>query len=193
MHKILIILFFSVLFQINFRVNAQSKNCNLKENSTLDVTIVNTNDISCISKNNDKILLYTFGIWCKPCILHLKNAHKLSVIYNVDLYVLLIDTNNSNYMIKGVNFLRENYLEIKILALDDEYYGKKRNKKYKTFLKEITPKRFKNMNGMSKYILMDSDSKVLMVTNWKDDKGNDWKDDYKMLENKIIPFLSKKG
>lgn len=195
MYKFFISLVFIVLFQFPFIIRPQANKCNLKLNPDLNLSIVNTNDIKCISKNNlyEKTLLYSFGIWCKPCILHLRNAYKLSTLYKVNLYVLLIDTNNSDDMKKGVEFLRKHYPEIKILALDDEYYSNKRNKKYRLFLKEITPKKFKNINDMSKYILIDNNAKVLMVTNWKDNKENDWKSDHIMLQNKIVPFLSKKN
>jgi hypothetical protein len=47
-------------------------------------------------------------------------------------------------------------------------YCKKENKKYKKFLTEITPDEFNNINGKSKYILLDNQGKVLMVTSYKD-------------------------
>ena len=193
MHKILTV--FTILFLISSTAIAQKDSCYLKFDSNLKLNIVDSNDVKCISKNNlnEKTLIYSFGIWCKPCILHLKNAYKLSVKYNVELYVLLIDELNNSYMIKGVNYLRKLYPDIKILALDDYKYGIKRNKKYKSFLKEITPKKFKNIDDMSKYILLDHNANVLMVTNWKDNKKNDWQDDSKMLESKIIPLLSKRN
>ncbi len=53
-------------------------------------------------------------------------------------------------------------------------YGKKQRKRYKNFLTEITPKKFKNINDMSKYILLDKSGNVLMVTSYKDNlKGED--------------------
>jgi len=42
---------------------------------------------------------------------------------------------------------------------------------------------------MGKYIQIDKTGEVLMVTSWKDMKGGDWKDNSKLIENKIMPFL----
>ena len=46
-----------------------------------------------------------------------------------------------------------------------------------------------NIDDYSKYILLNKDGKVLMVTNFKDNKGDDWRDDTKMVKKKLLPLL----
>ena len=59
-----------------------------------------------------------------------------------------------------------------------------------SFLAEITPPEFENINDMSKYIIIDKKGKVLMVTNWKDNRDYDWEDDSNMIKERIIPILN---
>ncbi len=124
------------------------------------------------------------------CRLHLKNALKLKNKYDVDLYVMLIDDNKKNILDKTYNFLKGIDKDIKIVLLSSEY-SKRQNRRYKIFLKEITPSNFENINDMSKYIVLDKKGKVQMVTNWKDNKEYDWQDDINMLNDKVIPLLTK--
>jgi hypothetical protein len=44
---------------------------------------------------------------------------------------------------------------------------------------------------MSKYIILDKLGTVLMVTNWKNNRENDWEDDSQMIEKTIKPILNK--
>ncbi len=176
-----------------FPLFSQQRNCDMEKNESLNIRMVNTNDIKCIAKQNQtKTILYTFGIWCEPCVLHLPNAYEIANTHEVALYILMIDEGDSPHLIRGINFLRERYPGIKILVLSDTDYPYRRTRKYKKFLKEITPKTFRNSNGMSKYIVLDTSANVLMVTNWKDNKGNDWKDDSKMIQKKVLPLLKKR-
>jgi len=120
----------------------------------------------------------------------LPNAIKLSKEYKMNFYVLLIEKEENEIVKSTINYLKKIKPDIKILILKDDY-GKRRNKKYKEFLSEITPSKFENINGMSKYIIIDKKGEVIMVTNWKDNRDNDWKDDTKMIEKTIIPILKK--
>ena len=193
MYKYLIVIFSTIFFcKISY---SQTKNCRLIKSKFNDIYQVNKDDILCISKNSNrnKTLIFTFGIWCSPCRLHLPNAIKIAKDYDVELYILLIDNEGDKKVTDAINFLKETEKDINIIILKDKEYRKKRNKKYKQFLDEITPSNFKNLNGMSKYILLDGEGNVIMVTNWKDNKENDWKDDSKMLQKKIIPLLQKKS
>lgn len=56
-------------------------------------------------------------------------------------------------------------------------------------MKEVTPEKFENINGMSKYIIFNKMGEVVMVTTWKDNINNDWKDDSNMIKEKIIPII----
>ncbi|MCF6168772.1 thioredoxin family protein [Lutibacter sp.] len=170
---------------------SQKNNCNITKGSK-EIIKVNKEDVICLSRHTNKngVLIYTFGIWCSPCVLHLPNALKLAQDYNLDLYVLLIDKEDDFKTINlTVNYLKKTREDINIAILKDES-EKNRNRKYKRFLKKITPQQFENINGMSKYILINKKGDVIMVTNWKDNKKYDWRDDSFMLKEKIIPLLS---
>ena len=52
----------------------------------------------------------------------------------------------------------------------------------------------KNINDMSKYIVLNSNGETIMVTNWKDSKDDpDWSDDGPLLRRLGIPLLRKKA
>jgi thiol-disulfide isomerase/thioredoxin len=193
MNKIRLI-FFTILtlsFEISF---GQSTNCELTKSASEKIFIVDKDDIICLAKNSirEKILVYTFGIWCSPCIKHLPNAIKLARENNLDFYVLLMEKENSDKELRAIKFLEEieekSKFEIKVINLKDE--NERPNKKYKHFLTEITPPEFENINDMSKYIVIDKKGKVLMVTNWKDNREDDWEDDSNMIKERIIPILN---
>ncbi len=151
-----------------------------------NVIKVNKNDLLQLSVNNT-VLVYTFSVICEPCILHLKNAIDLSNKYKIDFYVLLIQKNGKLNQ-PAIEFLKKQKNDIKIITIKDEY-SVKNNKSYKRFLKDITPKEFKNISDYSKYIVI-KNKKVLMVTNYKDNEiSDDWRDDTPMLKEKIIPLL----
>ena len=54
---------------------------------------------------------------------------------------------------------------------------------------EITPKEFENIDCLSKYILIDKNGKVIMVTNWKDIYFDGIKDETKMIQKKTVSLL----
>jgi thiol-disulfide isomerase/thioredoxin len=163
----------------------------LEKSKSNEIYTVDGKEIVCLAKNSkkEKTLIFTFGIWCAPCIKHLPEAIKLADDYQLDFYVLLIDKEENNSLIKTINYLQNIKKDIKILVLKDSD-GNRPNKKYKKFLAEITPSQFEDINGMSKYIVINNKGKVLMVTNWKDSRDNDWDDDSKMIEKRIIPILN---
>tara|TARA_R110000772_G_scaffold137108_2_gene245968 strand:+ start:594 stop:1175 length:582 start_codon:yes stop_codon:yes gene_type:complete len=171
----------------------QNTDCELTKSTSEKIFIVDKADIICLAKNSkkDKTLVYTFGTWCAPCLKHLPNAIKLARENDLEFYVLLTDKENSDRELTAIGFLKQMQekvnFEIKVLNLKDE--NGKPNKKYKQFLDEITPSEFENINDMSKYIILDKLGKVLMVTNWKDNRENDWEDDSRMIEKRIKPIL----
>ncbi|WP_271855654.1 hypothetical protein [Patiriisocius marinus] len=184
------LLIFSAFFSI-YSTNAQIQNCNLKKSINNEISIVDKDDILCLAKNADseKIILFSFGTWCSPCRLHLKNALMLQKKYDVTVYILLIDRNEEKSLRATFEYLRNREKDVTILLLSPEY-SKRPNKKYRKFLAEITPNNFENINDMSKYILLNKEGDVEMVTNWKDNSNFDWEDDINMLKKKIIPLLS---
>lgn len=192
MNKNGLILFIILLFlsKITFGQNLE---CQLMKSASDKIFTVDKDDILCLVKNSEKekTLIFTFGIWCAPCIKHLPNAIKLAKDYNLDFYVLLTDKENSDKELNAIGFLNKIQetigFEIKVINLKDE--NGKPNKKYKAFLDEITPPEFENINDMSKYIIVNKFGKVLMVTNWKDNREHDWEDDSQMIEKRILPIL----
>lgn len=170
---------------------SQTENCSLKKNKELGIEVVSKKDMVCIAKNSDKkyTMLFTFGIWCAPCRQHLPNAIGLADKYNTNFYVLLIDKEESKLTKGAVNYIRKSYPKAKILVLSDEVYKGGARAKNKLFLTEITPSKFENIDDMSKYIIMDKNGETLLVTNYKDMEGDDWKDDSGMIKRKIIPVL----
>jgi thiol-disulfide isomerase/thioredoxin len=189
--KLIFLIIITLSFEISF---GQNTNCELTKSASEKIFIVDKDDIICLAKNSEKekTLVYTFGIWCAPCIKHLPNAIQLARENNLDFYVLLMDKENSDKELNAIEFLKQiqekiNF-EIKVINLKDE--NGRPNKKYKQFLAEITPPEFENINDMSKYIVIDKKGKVLMVTNWKDNREYDWEDDSIMIKERIIPILN---
>lgn len=177
-----------LLLAINYF--AYGQNCDIKKDD-FGLLSVDFSDIKCLAKNDKEFtLIYTFGLWCEPCIVHLKDVLDLVNNYNLKLLVLVVDRNETNYAYSK-KYLESKKEGITVMSLKN-VYGKKEKKRYKNFLSEITPKKFNNINDMSKYILLDKNGNVLMVTSYKDNlKGEDWKDNKPMLERKIIPLLTK--
>lgn len=171
----------------------QNKDCVLEKSVVSQISIADTEDILCLSRVSEKknIIVYTFGIWCGPCKLHLKNALMLQEVYDVDLYILLIDDNEPKILSRTYDYLNNINNNVKIILLDPKY-ARGQNKRYKRFLKEITPDTFENINDMSKYFVINKSGSVEMVTNWKDNKEYDWTDDINMLKNMVIPLLTPK-
>lgn len=56
------------LVSINFFAQSYDK-CELKSsNEVLEVKLIDKDKLQCLAKNsNNKTLLITFGMWCKPC------------------------------------------------------------------------------------------------------------------------------
>ncbi|MDP3353394.1 MAG: hypothetical protein Q8S44_06615 [Flavobacteriaceae bacterium] len=173
-----------------FNSFGQTKEYNLVKSQFYDIYTVDKDDVICLAKNTTKAktLIYTFGIWCKPCIKSLPYAIKLAEDYNLDLYVLLLEKENDKRVIQAIDYLKKIKENINYLVLKDSKYGVKLHNKNKQFLTEITPIDFENIDDFSKFIIIDKTGKVLMVTNWKDkDKSRDTQ---KMIQNRILPILS---
>ena len=179
----------TILSGIN--LHGQVAPCELLRSQYHNINIVDKDDFICISKNTtkNKTLIYTFAIWCKPCIVSLPEAIKLADDYNLDLYVLLIEKESDKRVKQAVDYLKDLRKDINYLVLKDAKYGLKSRAKYKKFLLEITPKEFENIDCLSKYILIDKNGKVIMVTNWKDIYFDGIKDETKMIQKKIVPLL----
>jgi len=160
------------------------------EPKNVNINTVDSNDIYKLAQKSGKknTLFYTFGIWCEPCVLHLPTAIKLAKDYDMEFYVLLVDAQESKRTPPAASYIYELDKNIKIAILRDAVYGDKTKKRNKNFVTEITPPQFENIDDFSKYIVLDAEGKVIMVTNYKDNPG-DWKDDSDMVKSRIVPLL----
>jgi thiol-disulfide isomerase/thioredoxin len=172
---------------------AQRSNCLSQKSKSELIYTVNSEEVICLAKSSlrEKTLVFSFGIWCAPCIKHLPNAIELSKKYNLQFLVLLIDEEGSKRELSAISYLEKAISEVEFQTLILKDLNGKPKKKYKHFLNSITPAEFENISGMSKYILINNEGKVLMVTNWKDNRENKWDDDSKMIQQKLVPLLDK--
>ncbi|MFC7347723.1 hypothetical protein ACFQO9_13440 [Chryseobacterium zhengzhouense] len=115
-------------------------------------------DLSCLAKNSEKpnTLFFSFGKWCTPCIYHIPTFFVIEKFYNVDLYVLLVDPESHLLTKEARDMVLEAYPNAKILVIKD-MESKGKSKKYKDFLKKITPAQFENIDDMSKYIVLNKE------------------------------------
>lgn len=180
------------LFVCTSCTNAQKAGETKAEPTKVNILSVDADEIYRLAQKSDKknTLFYTFGIWCEPCRLHLPTALKLAKDYDLEFYVLLVDPEASDKVTGAIDYLQKIDKDIKIAVLKDDVYGTKRQKRNTKFVTEITPPQFEMIDDYSKYILLDNKGKVMMVTNWKDNPG-DWRDDSKMVQDKIVPLLKK--
>lgn len=192
--KVLLTLF---LFLGTLYVQAQD-GCDIKVNHQ-NLQIVDYEKVKCLAMNSQKsnTIVYKFGIWCQPCIYHLPQALALEQEYDVDVYVLIIDPENTQFITRALVFFKEFDAEYqqktKLLLLEDVEGKKSRSKKYKLFLAQITPSHFENINDMSKYIVLNKKGETVLVTNYKHSKQDvDWTDDRPMLKRLVIPLLQER-
>ena len=74
---------------------------------TLNIYSIDAATIKEVVKTSEKqhTLLFTFASWCEPCHLHLPTAIKLAKDYNIDLYVVIVDAENSDGMNRSADFI----------------------------------------------------------------------------------------
>lgn len=168
--------------------------CKLPESHYKNIYSVTSEDVKCLAKfsNQPNTLFFTFGSWCAPCIYHIPTFFLIGEVYKVDLYVLLVDKENHHWTKESRDMVLETYPNAKILVIND-IEGKGKSKKYKNFLTKITPAKFENIDDMSKYIVLNKEGEVQLVTNYKDSKNDpDWKSDKPMVKRIVLPLLEKK-
>ncbi|MFD2603788.1 hypothetical protein [Flavobacterium suzhouense] len=100
-----------------------------------------------------------------------------------------MDSENSDGMNRCADYIHTIDKTTKVAVLSNETYGIKTKKRNRQFVTEMTPPQFENIDDFSKYIVINKLGEVIMVTTWKDNKGNDWHDDSKMVQEKIVPLL----
>jgi ADP-heptose:LPS heptosyltransferase len=102
-----------------------------------------------------------------------------------------MDDEGSKMTKSAVDYILEGHPNAKIVILKDK--EKRNGRKYKDFLKEITPSQFELVTDMSKYIVLNKSGEVQLVTSWKDNKEYpEWKDDSSTIKRIVLPLLEKK-
>lgn len=102
-----------------------------------------------------------------------------------------MDAEGSKMTRLAIDYVLEDYPDAKIVILKDR--EKKNGRKYKDFVKEITPSQFEAISDMSKYIVLNNAGEVQLVINWKDNKEYpQWKDDTSTIKRIVLPLLEKK-
>jgi len=191
--KCLVVLF--LLCYVNCFSQTPIEKCKLPQSHYENIYSVTSDDVKCLAKNSEQpnTLFFTFGSWCAPCIYHIPTFFLIEKIYNVDLYVLLVDKENHHLTVEARDMVFETYPNAKILIIKD-IEGKGKSKKYRDFLTKITPSQFENIEDMSKYIVLNKKGEVQLVTNYLDSKNDpDWKSDKPMVKRIVLPLLEKKN
>lgn len=194
--------FYFLFILLFFCYKTQAQSCHLEKwrDGVEQAYLFDADDIPCITEHSEKdnILIYTFGIWCTPCIEDFPDVLKLVVENELDFYVLIKDKEDNWATEDGVDYLmkvqekwEEVYPDFKINTLILKDADGRPNKKYRKFLDEITPSKFENITDLSKLILYNNEGELQMITTWKDKKDENGEDigKWKMIENKIIPLI----
>ncbi|KFF26256.1 hypothetical protein [Chryseobacterium vrystaatense] len=173
---------------------SQLENCNLEKSEFIDVRAVDKNDILCIAKNSGKpnTVFYTLASWCKPCIEHLPDALKLENDFNTQVYIVLVESEDNMKVKLAMSIVKKRSELANMLVLKNTVYGDAVKKRNKIFAKQITPPNFETIPDFSKFIVVNNQGEVKMVTNWKDYRKLDNKNKegvQEMLSHTVIPLL----
>lgn len=182
----------TILFVALFLIFYLSSNKSVAQSN--QIRVVSADSIINISKNNKdkKTVIVSFGIWCKPCIREIDSIIELNQNPNISFYVLLIDKENSIDANRSIKYLYNLDKSLKILLLDERYYDyRSRSRRYKKFVKEITPSTFKIYYGMSKFFVLEDNGEVIYVSNYKDyyDRSNDTRVYFNLKNNHLNKYL----
>lgn len=181
------------LFTFIITLNCYSQdvdNCNIKKSDFINILKVDKDELICIAKNSDKpyTVFYTLASWCSPCRMHFPDAVELEKSGKVNLFVVLVQSEQDRQIGNAINFIQSVSPEVKFGVLNDDIYGQKTGKRNKKFAIEITPENNEMIDDYGKFILVDNTGQVLYVTNWKD-YNKEWKDAKKMLQHTILPLI----
>ncbi|MEM7374515.1 MAG: hypothetical protein AAF587_38340 [Bacteroidota bacterium] len=119
-------------------------------------------------------LIYTFGVWCKPCIELLPTVLNLSDEHadKLDLYTVITENRTNILQLSRNYFARYKDFDRPVFNVSNVYH-KRWRKKYNIFIDKLVPGH-ENF-GMSLLILFDENNQVVFVSNYylsKEDKIN---------------------
>jgi len=68
---------------------------------------VDSFDLKCVEQTTqkDKTAIYTFAAWCKPWRFSLPSVLQLAKDYDLELFILLTDEENSKREVSAVDYL----------------------------------------------------------------------------------------
>lgn len=120
-----------------------------------------------MDKNHEFHLVYSFGTWCKPCVAFLPKLLEWSESNpSVKLYILNIEKDGDDKLLRVKNFLREKHnFNANTFMVSDEY-GKRRWKKYDAFVQEMAPGH--DEYGMSLLLFYDKTGKLLYASTYNE-------------------------
>lgn len=153
-------------------------NCNFKLNeSTNNIFVLDESNLNCLVEQKQKFIIYSYAFWCSPCVEKLPEVIQFCQENKIELFILLIHNQESDYIEKENIFFQDKNLNVLVLS---DSYGKRPRMKYKQFLTKYYPNE-KIIDDLSKIILY-SDGQLKYVSTWMDGKD--------VLETKIKPILN---
>lgn len=164
--------------------------CSVHESDILKVYLVDKDDLMCIARKSEKpyTIVYTLASWCVPCRMHLPDALDLQNNEKVNLFILLVESEQDIKVKNAISFVRTHSNTVDIGLLKDSIYGTKTKKRNKKFVIEMTTEGKEIIDDYGKFIVFNKSGDILKVTSWKD-FNNDWKDSKTMIKNTIIPIV----
>lgn len=93
------------------------------------------------ASNKKYTLIYTFGVWCSPCVEKLPKVLDLKKDFNnLTLLITTAEKDYGKYLWWTSNYFRENsYVNFPTFNVFSEFPKKGRSKKYNRFIQEIVP------------------------------------------------------
>lgn len=161
---------FSLLAQDNYYAKTiQDYDEVLYSNKNLIYSLNKTEFDSLVKKdkNHELHLVYSFGTWCKPCVTFLpKLLDWLESNPSVKLYILNIEKDGDDKMLRLKDFLREKYNFNENTFMVSEEYGNGRWKKYDKFVSTMAPGH--SEYGMSLLLLYNKSGKLLYASTYNE-------------------------
>ncbi|MDR2238390.1 MAG: hypothetical protein LBE92_19870 [Chryseobacterium sp.] len=173
---------------------SQQESCDLKKSEWIEAKTVDKNDILCVAKNSGKpnTVFYTLASWCVPCIQHLPDALALEKEYNTDVYVVLVEGEDDRKINNAIKIVKSRSEDAKILVLKNTAFPGGVKKRNRAFAEQMTPPQLEMIPDFSKFIVVNHQGEVKMVTNWKDYRKPDKKTTenvQQMLAHTVIPLI----
>lgn len=179
---------FTIFIFIAFLLNvvAQDHTANILNSKVKPIDYTDLTKI--LDSTKRKTVFYTYVSWCEPSNIGLPYAIELKNKYDVDIFVIFLESQKDKRIIKTAEYLLKKYPKIQFMILNDEVYGNKVKKRCTKFTKQFTPLNGKSIPGYGQFIVFNELGKCLYVSSYLDIEGN-WRDIKPMIDKKIIPLI----